>query len=207
MTDDVGASPERLGLADQSADRCEPSAIGARRRLRALAARSWSPQAIERSTGLPALVTETVIGPSSRGASRVNPALARTVAAVYDQLWDRDPPTETAAERQVAEVSRARAVSRGWAPPLAWDDDQIDLDDGQPAPKWKPCKRTTRRAIDLVEDAEFVRQHDGYRDASIGQIAMRLGVSRDCLEHAHVRARRYAVRTADQGLEVEAEAC
>ena len=69
----------------------------------------------------------------------------------------------------------------------------------QPARKWKPGKRTTRRAIDLVEDAEFVRQHGGYGGASIGQIAMRLGVSRDCLEQAHARARRYAARTTDQG--------
>jgi hypothetical protein len=180
--------------------------LGARRRLRALAARSWSPQAIERATGLPALVTEAVIR-SRRGVSRVNPALAGTVAAAYDQLWDRDPPTETAAQREAAEMTRAHAVSRGWAPPLAWDDDQIDLDDGQPAPEWKPGNRTTRRATDLVEDADFVRQNDGYRDASIGQIAMRLGVTGDCLEHAHIRARRYAARIADQGQEPEAEAC
>ena len=207
MSYDSDVSPDRLGLADGLADCREPSAIGARRRLRALAARSWSPQAIERATGLPALVTEAVIGPSRRGVSRVNPALAHTVAAVYDQLWDLDPPIETAAEREAAEMTRARAVSRGWAPPLAWDDDQIDLDDGQPAQKWKPPKRTTRRAIDLVEDAEFVRQHDGYGDASIGLIAMRLGVSPACLEQAHVRARRYATRTADHGPAAEAEAC
>lgn len=206
MTYDADASPDQLGPADQPDDCTEPSAIGARRRLRALAVRSWSPQAIERATGLPSLVTEAVIG-SRRGISRVNPALARTVSAAYDQLWDRDPPTETAAQREAAEMTRAHAVSRGWAPPLAWDDYQIDRDDGQPAPKWKPGNRTTRRATDLVEDAEFVRQNDGYRDASIGQIAMRLGVSRDCLEHAHVRARRYATRTADHGPEAEAEAC
>lgn len=207
MSYDADVSPDRLGLADESADCSEPSAIGARRRLRALAARSWSPQAIERATGLPALVTEAVVGPNRRGVSRVNPALARTVAAAYDQLWDRDPPTETSAERDAAGVTRAHAVSRGWAPPLAWDDDQIDLDDGQPAQKWKPAKRTTRRAIDLVEDAEFVRQHGGYGGASIGLIAMRLGVSRDCLEQAHIRARGYATRTADHGPEAEAEAC
>jgi hypothetical protein len=203
---EADASPERLGLADEPADCREPSGIGARRRLRALAARSWSPEAIERATGLPALVTEAVIG-SRRGVSRVNPSLARTVAAAYDQLWDRDPPTETAAQREAAEMTRTHAVSRGWAPPLAWDDDQIDLDDGQPAPEWKPAKRTTRRAVDLVEDADFVRQHDGYRQASIGQIAMRLGVSRDGLEQAHVRARRYSARTADHAPETEGEAC
>jgi hypothetical protein len=151
------------------------------------------------------LVTEAVIG-ARRGVSRVNPALARTVAAAYDQLWDREPPTETTAEREAAEATSARAASRGWAPPLAWDDDQIDRDDGQPAPNWKPNDRTTRRAIDLVEDAEFVRQHDGYERASIGQIAMRLGVNRDCLEQAHIRARRYAARTAGYEQEAEAEA-
>jgi len=39
-----------------------------------------------------------------------------------------------------------------------------------------------------VEDAEFVRQHGGYH--SLNERAMRLGVSRDRLEHAYMRAGR-----------------
>ena len=64
--------------------------------------------------------------------------------------------------------------------------------DGRPSPDWKPRNRTTRRAVDVVEDAQFVRDHGGYRDADNTQIAMRLGVSRDRLDQAYCRARRYA---------------
>jgi len=174
-----------------------PSAAGTRRRLRALAARSWSPSAIEWETGIPApMISRGLDSPAD-----ISPDLARAVAAAYDHLWDRDPPCDTQHDRQAADTISARAAASGWAPPLAWDDDNIDLPSGRPAGGWKP-KRTSRRAVDLVEDAEFVRQHGGYQHANIGQIAMRLGVTRDRLEQAHVRARRYAARDA----EPEAEA-
>jgi hypothetical protein len=73
-------------------------------------------------------------------------------------------------------------------------------------PGLEPRKRTTRRAVDVVEDAQFVRDHGGYRDADITQIAMRLGVSRDQLDQAYSRARRYAGRNATADAEAEAEA-
>lgn len=73
------------------------------------------------------------------------------------------------------ELARSRAASRGWAPPQAWDDAQIDEPDGRPSRDWKPRKRTTRRAVDIVEDAQFVRDYGGYREANFTQIAMRLG--------------------------------
>ena len=58
--------------------------------------------------------------------------------------------------------------------------------------------------MDIVEDAQFVRDHGGYRDADNTQIAMRLGVSRDQIDQAYCRARRYASRTAIVGTEAEA---
>lgn len=191
-------SPDRWELTDQES--WEPSAIGAQRRLQALAACSWSPEAIQNETGLPAFLVDVV----TSGKGDTNPDLVRTIASVYDRLWNRDPPSATPDERWAAEVARSNALNQGWVPPLAWDDDQIDLADGRPAEKWKPSQRKTRRAVDLVEDAEFVRLHGGYRCAPIGQIAMRLGVSRDCLEQAEIRARRYGARGA--AIEGEAEA-
>jgi hypothetical protein len=103
-------------------------------------------------------------------------------------------------------MARARAFSRGWAPPQAWDDAQIDRPDGRPSPDWKPRKTSRHRAVDIVEDAQFLREHDGYDNASPAQIALRLGVSRDQLEHAYARARRYAARSATRDVQVEAEA-
>jgi hypothetical protein len=169
------------------------------RRLQALAARSWSPQAIESQTGIPARLISGWLD----DREDVTHQAARAVAAAYDRLWDREPPRFTPLQRQAADAAEEHAARSGWAPPMAWDDDQIDLPAGRPAAGWK-LRRTSRRSVDLVEDADFVRQHGGYRDASIGQLAMRLGVSRDRLEHAHVRARRYAAR--QPAAEAEAEA-
>ncbi len=45
-----------------------------------------------------------------------------------------------------------------------------------------PANGISRRAADLVEDAEFVREHDGYQDATMSQVAMRLGIKRDRLQ-------------------------
>jgi DNA-binding transcriptional regulator YdaS (Cro superfamily) len=59
--------------------------------------------------------------------------------------------------------------------------------------------------VDIVEDAQFVRDHGGYRHADNTQIAMRLGVSRDQLDQAYSRARRYAARNATADAEAEAE--
>jgi hypothetical protein len=182
-----------------------PSGVGVRRRLQALAARSWSPEAIERETGIPA----QLISRELDGRDDLAPNLASAVAAAYDRLWDRDPPTETRADREAASATAARAARGGWAPPMAWDDDRIDLPGARPERGWRPGRGIYRRAVDLVEDAEFVREHGGYRDASSVQVAMRLGVRRDRLDRAYLRARRYAARAAgrDAGdAEREAEA-
>lgn len=182
-----------------------PSAIGAQRRLRALAARSWSPEAIERETGIPAQFIRRELD----GHDDLAPNLADVVAEAYDRLWDRDPPTATSADREAAAATAARAAHRGWAPPLAWDDDRIDLPGGRPERGWRPGRGIYRHAADLVADAEFVREYGGYRDASPAQVAMRLGIHRDRLDQAYIRARRYAARAAGRAAaeaEPEAEA-
>jgi hypothetical protein len=163
-------------------------------------ARSWSPEAIERAAGIPAsAMREALEQPAG-----ITPRLAVVVAQAYDRLWDRDPPYATAGDRQAADAARAHAGARGWAPPMAWDDDQIDLPDGKPAPDWKPGACATRRAIDLVDDAEFVREHGGYRDATTAQVAARLGVTRVQLARAYSRARAYAGRDREPDPEAEA---
>ena len=199
----LDAEPGRPGCDEQAdADAAGPTALGVRRRLRALTARSWSPQAIAGETGIPAPLISSLLGGVRRNLS-ADQRLA--IANAYDQLWDRDPPAATRGQREARELARSRAASRGWAPPQAWDDTQIDQPDGRPSPDWKPRKRTTRRAVDIVEDAQFVRDHGGYHDASITQIALRLGVSRDQLDQAYCRARRYATRSATADAEAEAD--
>jgi|HubBroStandDraft_6_1064221.scaffolds.fasta_scaffold15312_5 hypothetical protein len=183
-------------------DTAEPTPLGVRRRLRALTARSWSPQALADQTGIPAPLISSLLGKNPRDLS-LDQRLA--IANAYDKIWDHDPPALTRDQREACESARSRAASRGWAPPQAWDDAQIDQPDGRPSPDWKPRNRTTRRAVDIVEDAQFVRDHGGYRDADNTQIAMRLGVSRDQLDQAYCRTRRYAARGVTPDTEAEAE--
>jgi hypothetical protein len=197
----LDAALDQSGPEQQADDgTAGPTALGVRRRLRALTARSWSPQAIADQTGIPAPLISSQLGKNPR---HLTPDQRLAIANAYDKIWDHDPPSRTRDQREACELARSRAASRVWAPPQAWDDAQIDHPDGRPSPDWKPRNRTTRRAIDIVEDAQFVRDHGGYRDADNTQIAMRLGVSRDQLDQAYCRARRYARRTAT--LDAEAE--
>jgi hypothetical protein len=198
---DLDAALDQSGL-DQQADieAAGPTALGVRRRLRALTARSWSPQAIADESGIPAPLISSLLG---RNLRKLSPHQRLAIANAYDKIWDREPPARTRDQREACELARSLAASRGWPPPQAWDDAQIDHPDGRPSPDWRPRNRTTRRAVDIVEDAQFVRDHGGYRDADNTQIAMRLGVSRDQLDQAYCRARRYADRTAT--LDAEAE--
>ncbi|MYR83833.1 hypothetical protein GTY41_02440 [Streptomyces sp. SID685] len=63
-------------------------------------------------------------------ADRVTVKSARTIKALYEELWNQDP-----LNHGVAEHEKARAISRGqaneWPPPAAWDDDEIDDPDAQ----------------------------------------------------------------------------
>jgi transcriptional regulator with XRE-family HTH domain len=189
---------------DQQADdgTAGPTALRVRRRLRALTARSWSPQALADETGIPAPLINSLLAGIRHDLS---PHQRLAIAIAYDTIWDREPPAGTRDQREACELARSRAASRGWAPLQAWDDAHIDQPDGRPSPDWKPRKRTTRRAVDIVEDAQFVRDHSGYSDADNTQIAMRLGVTRDQLDQAYCRARRYADRRATADIEAEAE--
>jgi len=179
-----------------------PSDIGTQRRT----ARSLRPILVtvgaSARTGIPITLTSRALVKRDG----ITPQFARAVKDTYDRLWDLDPPRITAEQEEAASKAGADAARRGWAPPQAWDDDQIDLPEGRPEKGWKPSRRTTKLAVDLVEDSDFVRQNDGYRLASAREVAMRLGVSRACLEQAYVRARRYADRRADLDTEREGEA-
>lgn len=98
-------------------------------------------------------------------------------------------------QREKIAAARARnyAWANGWAPPLAWDDDVIDLPDGKPAEGWHRSSQTTRPAAELAEDAaELAGQ--GY---TLKHAAGRLGVSRYALDKALSRAHEAAGQEHD----------
>jgi hypothetical protein len=168
-----------------------PSAAGTQRRIQALMARAWSPDAIEHASKVPAASIRRALADQQS----VAPELAGDVARAYDALWAKEPPRATERERAAADAHQEHAQRCGWAPPLAWDDDEIDLDGARPADGWQRSGRHTIPAAELVEDAEWVREQGGYRLAPNSEVAMRLGVSRDLLEHAYHRRR---ARDADR---------
>ena len=124
----LDAALDQPGPGEQADDdTAGPTALGVRRRLRALTARSWSPQAIADETGIPAPIISSLLGRNPRDLS---PGQRLAIANAYDKIWGHDPPTSTRDQREACESARSHAATRGWAPPQAWDDAQIDQPDG-----------------------------------------------------------------------------
>ena len=93
-------------------------ALASRRRLHALAAIGWPLSTIAPRIGVSPKHISDVFA-----HERIRADKARRVQAVYEELWNTDGPSD---------ASRRRAQRRGWAPPLAWDDETIDDPAAQP---------------------------------------------------------------------------
>lgn len=92
---------------------------GTHRRLQALAVMAWSQEEIGKRLGVGKYAVAEVLSRPT-----VIRETAQKVAAVYDELWDQRGPNERAARM---------AKARGWLPPLAWNDDEIDLPTARPS--------------------------------------------------------------------------
>lgn len=156
---------------DGIADTAFMPATGLTRRLQALVAIGWPPVTLaERLTVQLTYVNRILRGDHPRVTGRFH----RTVAALYDELWNVDP---TSHGMPSALISRAksRAASYEWSPPAAWDDELIDDPAAQPS-----IGDETPRYIAHAENClELERQ--GYTRE---QIADRLGITRDGLQRA-----------------------
>lgn len=99
--------------------------IGTRRRLQALACIGYRANVLAPLVGLtPGMVVQYRGGVQRpRG---IDPAVAVRVAAAYDKLWDR-PLTDANARRCSSQAKRL-----GWPPPMAWDDEDLDVPEAQP---------------------------------------------------------------------------
>lgn len=169
------------------------SAAGTRHRIQALVAGGWSQAQLAGQLKTPPGHVGTLL----RDA-RVTAATAAAVRELYERLWSQPPPEDD--HRTRIAVSRARnyAAAGGWAPPMAWDDEELDNPDGQPAEGWRRSTRTTRPSAELAKDAaELIRQ-----DYTHEQAADRLGVTKAALERALYRAQK---REAADRLTAQAE--
>ena len=150
---------------------------GTRRRLQALVAIGWSQSKLAERIGWTPSNFGTLIGDG-----RVIAASARLVRALYDELWNQAPPENTHRDKIAASRARNMARARGWAPPLAWDDDEIDDPTARP-----DLGEKTSRPEALAENAEELIVGQGYTPE---QAAERLGVSADYVQTIRRRASR-----------------
>ena len=152
---------------------------GTRRRIQALVAIGWSQAKLaERIGWTPNNFTALI------GEGRVTIASAGLVRRLYDGLWNQAPPEDSHRDKIAASRARTMAQARGWAPPLAWDDDEID----DPAATPDLGEKTSKVAAMAENSDELLRQ--GF---TLEQAAERLGVSRNYLDIARARVRREQV--------------
>ncbi len=152
---------------------------GSRRRAEALMCMGW-----------PAIYLADRLGISRSGFNawihkgRIMRPAADKIAALYDELSLTTGPSPRA---------RMWAERRGWAPPIAWDDDTIDDPTAAPA-CWK--REGERRQLVVVEDVEWLLDTGVFGEA----LEQRIGAKLDTITQALYRAgRRDLVHRASTG--------
>jgi hypothetical protein len=113
--------------------------VGTRRRVQALSRIGWSQREICRRLDRHPTMIATAL---SKG--QITAATAYGVAQVYRTLSAVEGPSDSA---------RSRAALAGWAPPLAWED--IDMDDPQARPNLTGYDEETVRALVRGERPEY----------------------------------------------------
>lgn len=147
--------------------------VGTARRLQALVAIGWSMSKLANRIG----ILPSNFGPLIHGTRGTTVETDRTVRDLYDQLWNEPPPATGHRDK----IARSRALSYAaehqWAPPMAWDEDEIDNPDAAPhtEQEGKPGGKRIH-----VEDVEFLLAHEPLATAQ--QLADRLHVTRDAVQ-------------------------
>lgn len=149
-------------------DGCFINAAGTHRRIQALATMGWPLARICARIGIRPSNMNTLLT-----QRQVTVRMARTVREAYDQLWDKQPATTNAYERGSVQRAKTLSARKGWAPPLAWDDDSIDDPDALPNLGGKQMKKDT-----IGDDIEFLITTGAGRD----EIAERLDSSWKTIE-------------------------
>ncbi|WTA33825.1 hypothetical protein OIA45_48960 (plasmid) [Streptomyces chartreusis] len=107
-------------------DRTAIDGTGTRRRLQALVYAGWTQSELARRIQMNrANFARTIV------SSLVEVATLKATRVVYDELWRVDPVAWGVPVFRAA-ASRRIAVSNGWAPVGAWDDDTIDTPEAFP---------------------------------------------------------------------------
>lgn len=168
-------------LAVTSADTApsaDVDATGTRRRLQALAALGWGVGRIAADFEIDRQALDSAL---NHRRARVHARTAAAVRAAFDTIGDRPAPATSHRERIAASRARNRAHDAGWAPPAAWDAEQLDDPTAEPpaTATWQAGRRAT---LDLDEWAHLVAAGEDLKRA-----AARCGVSWNAVETAIAR--------------------
>jgi transcriptional regulator with XRE-family HTH domain len=115
------------------------------------------------------------------------PQIRRETATKIAELYDRLSMTPGDSE-----LTKGRAEAKGWAPPLAWDDEALDEPTARPVAAAAP---TQRGRVDLGEV-----QHLESFGVSRDEIAKRMGVALQSIERAEYRAQERARGVLEQAV-------
>jgi len=139
------------------------SSIGTQRRLRALAAIGWDINTLAHRGGYQPIAIRNW---RAARCPRIKKVQAARIAALYEQLCGTQGPSSR---------SRGHARRHGWAPPLLWD--ELDIDDPAATPIDDTPQVDNRRRVHR-DDLEHLR---GY-GLPVEVIAQRLAVKPSSIE-------------------------
>lgn len=136
-------------------------ARGTARRVQALVACGWSQSKLAGMLGM-----ELSNFGKMLHRDQVTAATHRSVAELFDQLWDQQPPKAERHDSSAFTRSIRYAKARRWLPPLAWDD--IDNDVEPPLPDEEAG--LDEIAIELAMSGEPVRLSHAERRAALAAL-------------------------------------
>lgn len=148
-----------LAVGDEGTGRYMIPAIGAVRRIQALATLGWSFKALATKVGM----TQRNLVDINTGVVRnIRPPTYQSICRVYDLLWDKPAPRrrDGITDRMIRYAAR-----NNWAPPMAWDDETIDQPDAQPNLQGEVDAGRRDLYLTGMSDIQIAREEGVSRDA------------------------------------------
>jgi len=168
----------RLDLADGA----RIDSTGTTRRIQGLVAIGWSQSKLAVRLGM----LRSNFTAIAQGRTDVTVTRAKAVADMYDELWNTAPPHTEWRDHIAYSRSLSYAAKAGWVVPMAWSDD--DIDNPNATPDLGEQEQVAHRPQKFsIEDVDFILDND---PLTIDQLADRLHVTRDTIEHRLARTDR-----------------